>query len=68
MNAAVWVRVQHVVTGHLSFGEYCAAQGELRIDGHLMPIKSYWAVMQLDKAGMLLPAVLFFLDTVNPLA
>jgi len=44
------------------------AQGELRIDGHLMPIKSYWAVMQLDKAGMLLPAVLFFLDTVNPLA
>ena len=60
MNGAVCVQVQHVVSGRLSIGKYCTARGELWINGRLVPIKNYWAVMQLDKAGMLLPSVLFF--------
>ena len=60
MTGTVWVQVQHVVSGRLSIGEYCTARAELWINGRLVPIKNYWAVMQLDKAGMLLPSVLFF--------
>ena len=52
MNGAVCVQVQHVVSGRLSIGKYCTARGELWINGRLVPIKNYWAVMQLDKAGI----------------
>ena len=63
MNGAICVQVQHVVSGRLSIGEYCTARAELWINGRLVPIKNYWAVMQLDKAGHAAAGGSVFLDS-----
>ena len=67
MTGTVWVQVQHVVSGRLSIGEYCAARRELWINDPLDPIKNYWAVMQLDKAGHAAAGGSLFLTAITPL-
>jgi hypothetical protein len=58
------VLVENLSTGRRSVAEWTldSYREELTINGEKVPIGLYWAVVALDKAGMLLPAVLAFVS------
>ncbi len=47
MNAAVWVEVEHLITGRCFLAQYIEDREELWIDGALVPLRLFWAVAHL---------------------
>jgi hypothetical protein len=63
------VLVENLNTGRRSVAEWTldSYREELRIDGEKVPIGRFWAVLALDKAGILAANDAVFLDSVDPL-